>query len=228
MNPANSHRYIPERKTILSAALFADGNWGDECLITFAEANSVQFAATLSECSGQMLRHISIRSLFRIGKRWGGTKISLPDSTRVKETLLSRMIGEAEAKSITVGIGCGNVILPCIMEEFHTHFIRGFIMWADGNAKTGREIALALGVCRRSVSNYQGKLRRLRRPLQIEPFAADFARYWAMIFPQADTDAAEANSAQPAIHVAENFLKANLNALAGNGEHPNHARRPNP
>ena len=223
-------RYTPERKTILSAALFADGSRGDEELIAFCEGNTAQFAATTSERSGQILRYISIRSLYRLGKRYGGVQFYIPNLHHHDHSryLLSQMLDEDEITPFVDGLSPGSVVLPCIHAEFHKFYGVGLVAWAETSGKSPNETALALGGCIRVVYKYRGILRRYRRPLKIAPFADAFARYWAMIFPEPDSEAVEADFPASATTLAADLLNAELNAPAAPQEHPNHARRPKP
>ncbi|BAE50542.1 hypothetical protein [Paramagnetospirillum magneticum] len=224
-----NERYVAARKTVLSAAIITDGERGDTAVVKFCEGNPVQFSASISERSGEIIRHVSIASLYRIGKRYGGVKFNFPKGGQdLGKTILAGLIGEDQARALVNGLGTSGeqVVLPMILAEFHTFYSMGFVAWADGCGKPVSELALALGGCERSVYNYRGKLRRARRPLTIAPFAGDFARYWAMIFPnEAEyvdfpaTAPAEADSSFAAPPGAPDLLNAKFNGPGAIGAH---------
>ena len=138
------------------------------------------------------------------------------------------MLDEDEIRPFVDGLAPGAIVLPCIHAEFHKFYGVGLVAWAEASGKSHSETALALGGCLREVYNISGRLRRAKRRLKIDPFADDFARYWAMIFPEPDSEAAEADFPVSATTVATDLLNAELNAPAAQQGHPNHARRPKP
>jgi hypothetical protein len=221
-----------KRRTILLAALYNDGDVAEDLVVAFCNGNITQFSAFLSNTSGEMLRKISTRGLYGLGTRWSGIKIPVPKfATRANRENLFPELSRDDAKALIEEFSGTAIFSSNIIDEFYRFYGIGFMLWARSQGKTCRRIALALGMSERNQYHNLTRARIQRNPLVFKPFAAGFARYWAMIYPGDDIshdEPADGDLIDPATTIAEDLLNAELNAPTANAVPSNHARRDKP
>ena len=176
---------LGERKVILSALLFMDGEKGKKAVLSFAEDNPVRFAATLSETSAIILKATDIRALHDFGWRMGGVSFVVPLSSRrcfISEKF-ALIFGEEKARLLIAELGSGcHVHVGNIIAEFHDFYRRGFIAHLRCRGASVASLTLALGVIERTVYSEMRQEGRQRNPLRLERAGPGFESYYQRCF----------------------------------------------
>lgn len=181
------HEYsrYQERATVLSAMLFS-GEEMDHKIVDFCHVNKRRFLAKISNISGTILDLTSTKSLYLLGKRYGGTQFLFPGEWGMAsfgKTILAQTIGLSHATTLVQEFSGTAVELPNITKEFTDFYTLGFIVFHSRTGKSRNAVARSICGVRRNIYKMLDDESRQRVALDTTGAEDDFNSYWDAIFP---------------------------------------------